>query len=407
MTTPNNFSLNKYENKCPVHKDYDIRLVCSTCKVVVCDGCIVSGHHDHRFDFINAENSKEIFEEFKNKNFRNLDIHIGIEKELLNESNNLFISLENKHTENVNTITEEFKELSKLLKIIEIDKIKQLVTLYDENKDINTNISIAINDNLNNINLITNKYKNIIDQINIDQIINNNNNDINNNNNNNNNNIEILKDCHQSQLLIKDQNENKINELINQYKNVNIVNNSEKVKNSIKEIFEISNSLAFTNVKDLKKVIVQGTEYFILKNDSVIPNGTIYVAIAPSVKTIKIGSIPNSVRYLILLDEFNVQLTEDMLPRSILYLFVGAIKKPLLKGSIPNSVKYLFLLDGFNQEIKEIPNSVDQLLLFDTPLKYFPYSKSIFKSSKYKQQLPYHDAIDWNDNGYWDVKIEI
>ncbi|KAM9944825.1 hypothetical protein ACTFIT_009554 [Dictyostelium discoideum] len=323
---------------------------------------------------------------------------IDINNKLLNESNNLFKPLEDKHTENVNTITKVFKELSKLLPIIEIDKIKQLVTLYDENKDINTNISTIIHDNLNNINLITNKYKNTINQINIDQIIN--------NNKNNYQHIEILKHCHQSQLLIKDnQNENKIKELINQYKNVNIVNNSKQVKESIKEIFEISDSLSIANVKDPKRVTVTGKGYFIYKNDSIIPNGTTHVAIAPSVRTIKIGSIPTSIQYLVLLDGFNVQLKEGMLPQSIIYLYVGAIKKPLLKGSIPNSVTGLFLLDGFNQEITEIPQS-SCLYLFDTPLTNFPFQNLIYRSPKYKQQLTHSKVGNWDGRNY-DPIIEL
>ncbi|EAL67501.1 hypothetical protein DDB_G0279889 [Dictyostelium discoideum AX4] len=100
---------------------------------------------------------------------------------------------------------------------------------------------------------------------------------------------------------------NKIKELMNQLKNVNIVNNSEQVKESIKEIFEISDSLSIAIVKDPKRL----QECYIYKDDSIVPNGTTYVAIAPSVKTIKIGSIPTSVQYLLLLDGFNVQLKED------------------------------------------------------------------------------------------------
>ncbi|KAM9971156.1 hypothetical protein ACTFIW_011130 [Dictyostelium discoideum] len=394
-------NISKYDNKCSIHKEYDIKLICSTCKIVVCNDCIVSGHTGHKFDHIDAKNSKAIFEEFKNNHLQNLNKQININNELLNESNNLFKTLEDKHTENVNTITEEFKELSKLSQIIEKDKIKQLVTLYDENKDVNTNISTTIHDNLKIINLITNKYENTINQINIDEIINNN------NNNNTYQHIEMLKHCHQSQLLIKDnQNVNKIKELMDQYKNVNIVNNSEQVKNSIKEIFQISDSPSITNVKDPKRVTVVGKEYFIYKNNSVIPNGTICVAIAPSVKTIEIGSIPTSVKYLVLLDGFDVQLTKGILPQSITHLLVGAIKKPLLKDSIPNSVYCLFLLDGFNQEISEIPLSA-QLTLFDTPLTNFPFQNQIYRAPKYKQELTYPIVEDWNDASAWEPKIEL
>ncbi|KAM9953459.1 hypothetical protein ACTFIR_008530 [Dictyostelium discoideum] len=298
-------NINKYDNKCAIHKEYDIKLICSTCKIVVCIECIVSGHTGHKFDHIDVENSKEIFEEFKNNHIQNLDKQIDI-----------------------------------------------------------------------------------------------------NNDNNNYQHIEILKHCHQSKILIKDnQNENKINDLINQYKNVNIVNNSEQVRNSIKEIFEISNSVSITNENDPKRVTLRGYEYFIYKNDSIVPNGTKFVAISPSTKTIKIGSIPTSVQSLLLLDGFNVQLIEGMLPQSIKSLLVGAIKKPLLKGSIPNRVKYLYLLDGFNQEITEIPPSAC-LFLFDTPLTNFPFPNIIFRTPKYKQ-LKNSNVSDWDSVPIREPKIEL
>ncbi|KAM9964363.1 hypothetical protein ACTFIW_004123 [Dictyostelium discoideum] len=203
---------------------------------------------------------------------------------------------------------------------------------------------------------------------------------------------------------------------MNQYKNVNIANYGEQVKDLIKEIgnsLSITNvkdtkrvSESITNVKDPKRVFFGGKECFIYKNDSIIPNGTTYVAIGPSVKTIEIGSIPTSVYCLILLDGFNVELTEGMLPQSIKYLFVGAIKKPLLKGSIPNGVRSLFLLDGFNQAISEIPQSVYELLLFDTPLTNFPYSNTIYRTPKYKQQLT-HSNVRSCDFGYVEPTIEL
>ncbi|KAN0032217.1 hypothetical protein ACTFIV_006095 [Dictyostelium citrinum] len=401
---------NKYDNKCAIHQRYDIKLICSTCKTVVCDDCIVTIHRGHSFDHINVESSKPIFEEFKNNHLRNLDNQIDINKELLNKSNALFQSLEDKHNENINTVTNEFKELFKLLPMVETDKIRQLVTLYDENKDINTNITTIVEDNLNNIKLIINKYKDTINQLDIEQIINNNRD---NNNNNNNQHIEILKHCHQSLLLIKDnKNENEIRKLINQYKNEDIINNSEKVKNSIKEMFEISGSLC--NPDDPKKVTVSGIEYFIYKNGSIITNSSIYVAIAPSVKTIEKGSIPNSVKYLVLLDGFNILLEEGMLPLSITHLFVGNIKKPLQRGSIPNRVSSLFLLDGFNQHIAQIPSSVQSLYLFDIPLTKFPlfHQLQIFKSKKYKYKpsslnyFPIDHFIFQQDCHTWEPQIK-
>ncbi|KAN0050153.1 hypothetical protein ACTA71_003256 [Dictyostelium dimigraforme] len=395
----------EYDNKCSIHKEHDIKLICLNCKVVICDGCIVDDHHSgHKFDFIKAENSKPIFEEFKNQHLNNLEKQIDINKELLNKSNTTFKTLEDNHTINLNTVTEEFKELARLLQIVEVDKIKQLVTLYDENKDINTNISTIVDNNLNNINLITNKYKNTINQLNIEQIINNSNN--NNKNNNNHQHIEILKHCQQSQLLTKEnQNENKINDLMDQYKNVNIVNNGEQVKNSIKDIFEINDSPNIT-YKIPKNVTIGGQNYFIYKNGNDIPNGTRYVAISPCIKTIQKGSIPATVQYLALLDGFNAPLTEDLLPQSILWLLVGAVK-PLLKGSIPNRVLYLFLLDGFNQEISEIPPSVREIFLFDTPVIKFPsFSGTFYKSQRYKPNLTYPNSKTW-DCTPWDPIIEL
>ncbi|KAN0008746.1 hypothetical protein ACTFIU_009475 [Dictyostelium citrinum] len=391
---------NKYDNKCAIHKTYDIKLICSTCKTVVCEDCIVTLHRGHSFDHINVESSKPIFQEFKNNHLPNLCKQIDINKELLNKSNKLFQSLEVKHSENINTVTNKFKELFKLLPIVETDKIRQLVTLYDENKDTNTNITTIVEDNLNNINLITNKYKNTIIFLNIEQII----------NNNNNQHIEILKHCHQSKLLIKDnQNENKINELISQYKNEDIIDNSKKVENSIKEIFEISSSPCIES--DPKKVIVGGIEYIIYKKGGHLPHGSNYVAIAPSVKTIEMGAIPVSVKYLLLLDGFDILLTEGMLPQSIQYLLIGNIKKPLQIGSIPKYVSHLILLDGFNQEISEIPQSVHSLYLFDTPFQKFGmcYQAHIYKSPKYKPKLnsPFLKIVQGSSNiSCWEPKIE-
>ncbi|KAM9973918.1 hypothetical protein ACTFIW_007580 [Dictyostelium discoideum] len=398
----------KYDNKCETHKEHDIKLICSTCKVVVCVECIVSEHTGHKLDKIDAENCKAFFEEFKNNHFNNLEKQVDVNKYLLIQSYNLYKSLEDKHTENVNTITEEFKELSNQLSAIESEKIKQLATINDENKHIKENVSNTIKDNLKNINLIRNKYKNTINQINIDQIINAN------SYTNSYQHIEILKHCCQSQVLT---NENVLKDLMNQYKNVTIVNNSEKVKSSAKEIFEISDSLSvsnvafsdslsISNVKDPIRYTAGGVKYYIYTDDCVVPKGSTHVAIAPSVKTIKVGSIPTSVEYLALLDGFNVQLTEGMIPKTVEYLFIGAIKKPILKGSIPDGVRYVYLLDGFNQTISELPESIKQLLLFDTPLTNFgTYTGPIFKSPKYKHHLTCQGVVDWNGNG-WEFKAE-
>ncbi|KAN0050152.1 hypothetical protein ACTA71_003255 [Dictyostelium dimigraforme] len=389
----------EYDNKCSTHKEYDIKWICSSCKVAVCDGCIVDNHRGHYFDFIKAENSKPIFEEFKNRHFQNLEKQIDINKELLNKSNITFKTLDENHTINLNTVTEEFKKLAGILRVVEVDKIKQLVTLYDENKEINTNISTIIDNNLNNINLITNKYKNTINQLNIEEIINNSKNGNNNNNNNNNHqHIEILKHCYQSQLLTKeDQNQNKIKDIMDQYKNVNIVNNSEQVRNSIKDVFEIDSS----NIRYPKNVQIAAYSYFIYKNDNTMPPGIKRVAISPCVKTIQKGSIPASVQYLALLDGFKVQLSEGMIPQTVKRLFIGAIKKPLLRGSIPNGVSGLFLLDGFNQEISEIPPSVTDVYLFDTPITVLPYYNNvIYKSQRYKHNLTHPNVRPWDCTPY-------
>ncbi|KAN0022520.1 hypothetical protein ACTFIU_004714 [Dictyostelium citrinum] len=384
-------NLIKYDNECAIHKGYDIKLICSTCKTAVCAECIVSGHTGHKFDHINVESSKPIFEEFKNNHLENLDNQIDINKEILNKSNTLFQSLEDKHNENINQIKEGFKELNKLLQIIEADKIRQLLTLFDENKDTNTNISTIIDDNINKIKSITNKYKNTTNQLNIEQII-----------NNNNQLIEILKHCHQSQLLMKDnQNENNINQLIYQYKNVEIVNNSE-LKNSIKEIFEINSSSTFSNGYP-KRVQIGGTEYFIYRNDSIIPIGARHVAIAPSVKTIEMNSIPKSVQFLMLLDGFDVQLTEGMLPNSINTLLIGNIKKPLIKA-IPSSVRNLILFGGFNQEIGEFQSRIS-IYLIDSCITKFPINSTIYKSQNYKLQTTHPNLRYW-DVGSWKIIIE-
>ncbi|KAN0050154.1 hypothetical protein ACTA71_003257 [Dictyostelium dimigraforme] len=385
---------NKYDTKCEIHNDQDIKLICSICKVLVCTECIVSDHNGHKFEKMKEDNTKPIFEEFKNNHLQNLEKQLDINKAFLEKSNSFFKSLEDKHNQNIGTIKKGFRELINLLQLIEIDKIKQLETLYDENQYINTNISTTIDYSLFNINFILNKYKDTINQLNFEQII-----------INSDQHIEISKHCYQSQRLIKEnQDENKINHLISQYKNVDIINNSERFRDSIKEIFQIIFK-PIDSKKDLKRVTVSGREYFIFKNYGFIPNGTTCVAIPPSVDTIQIESIPTSVKNLILLDGFDVQLTEGMLPQSIEFLLVGAIKKPLLKGSIPNGVKTLILLDGFKQEISEIPQSVCQMYICDIPHTKFPFTRTIFKTSKYKHQLLHPHSLICNAQLNLDIKI--
>ncbi|KAM9953456.1 hypothetical protein ACTFIR_008527 [Dictyostelium discoideum] len=395
----------KFDNKCTLHNDYDYRFICSDCRVPVCDFCIVSKNHhrSHSIDFITSENCNQIFQEFKNNNFQFLIKCLDGDKELLNKSNEIFNELEEEHIQNVNTISNEFKQLHTILDSVEKDTIKHLVTHYDENKETHSKISKKLENNSKNAHLITNKYKETINNFNIQQIFNNDQNI----KGNNHQHLELLKHCHQSQMLVKEKNtENKNNDLLNEFNKVTIENSMDIVKNSIKDTFKIK--LSSATYKDPKRVKLGGGEYFIYKDGCVIPNGTLYLALGPSIKNLTIGSIPATVQRIALLNGFNLQLTEGLLPNSVQWLHIGAIRKPLIKKSIPQSVSFLFLLDGFNQEISEIPPSVTQIYLGDTSFKIpqtLIKSVRVYKTPSCKQDLNGFNEVLWNSNGYSQIEM--
>ncbi|KAN0050174.1 hypothetical protein ACTA71_003280 [Dictyostelium dimigraforme] len=366
-------------------------------------------HRSHVFDLINKVNTAILFQDFKCKHFQNLDNCLESIKESINESNEIFKNLNEEYNQNVNTVTKEFKQIYSQLESIENEIINRLNAHHDENKETNEKIKITANDNIKNIDQLISKYKYSINDYNIDQIFNNNNKN-NNNGISNHQHIELLKHSHQTQILLNEQDDdNTINKLVGEYNKISLVNSIDHVKNSIKDTFQIQPiSIYSEDSKDPKRVKVGIDEFFIYKNGCVIPNGVVNLALGPSVKKLAVGSIPPSIKRLILLDGFKVQLTEGILPNTIKSLLVGAIKKPLLKGSIPVGVAYLFLLDGFDQEIVEIPRNVSEIFLYNTSfIVPNTYKGNLYKKPTYKQYTVFGPIAHAWSGGGWEVKVEM
>ncbi|KAK5582422.1 hypothetical protein RB653_004007 [Dictyostelium firmibasis] len=405
----NDNNLIKYDNKCIFHDEHDYRFICSDCLVPVCDICIVSSdhHRSHVFDLINKTNTTTLFLDFKNKHFQNLEDCSESIKDSINDSNEIYKGLDEENSQNINIVTEEFKQLHSLLDSIEMEIVDRLKSHHEENKETNQKITITANDNIKKIDNLLNKYKDSINEYDIEEIVNNctSNNFI--NGNSNCQHIELLKHSHQTQLLLKEQNnDNIINRLISEYNKITLADSIDHVKNSIKNTFQIQQTSVYSDdIKDPKRVKVGIDEFFIYKNGCTIPNGVVNLALGPSIKKLAVGSIPPTIKRLILLDGFKVQLTEGILPTSIKSLLVGVIQKPLIKGSIPTGVAYLFLLDGFDQEIVEIPRNVSEIFLYNTSfIVPMTYKGNLYKKPTYKQFCP--NGQSWSGGG-WEVKIEI
>ncbi|KAK5582424.1 hypothetical protein RB653_004009 [Dictyostelium firmibasis] len=393
----NNKGINCYDIKCILH-EHKYRFICSTCNIALCDLCIASvDHRGHEINLINKESTAPVIKEFKDKNFGTLTECSNKIQESYSESDKIFNKIEEEHTRNINTITNEFKQLYTILQTIEKDTIRQLVTHFDDNKEINTNISTLSNSYLQSTYQIQNKYKDLktID-FNIEQL-NNNDTDIDNNNNNNNNynkiktnkNLEILKHCHQTKLFLKEiTSESKVDTLMSEYKKVIIENSAKKFMDSIKDIIKIN--LEPEICKDPIEVMVGGNNFFIYKEGREIPYNTRSLALGPGIKNLGVGLFPNSIIHVVLLDGFSVQLTRGMLPDSVLRLYIGAIKKPLLKDSLPQYITTLFLMNDFNQEIFAMPPSITQLYVVKSPIVKFPHGNYTI----YTQYPSKHSVFD-------------
>ncbi|KAM9953461.1 hypothetical protein ACTFIR_008532 [Dictyostelium discoideum] len=160
--------------------------------------------------------------------------------------------------------------------------------------------------------------------------------------------LDFLKHDNQTKIVLKEiTGESEIDELLSEYEYITIQKSSDNFKTSIGNVIKLK--IDYLN-KDPNNVTVDGIKYFIYKEGSQVPYGTPYLALGPSIKNLKVGSIPAAVSYVILLDGLNFQLLNGILPSSLQVLYVGAIKKPLLNGSILPNVTSLYLLDGFNQK---------------------------------------------------------
>ncbi|KAM9987640.1 hypothetical protein ACTFIZ_000135 [Dictyostelium cf. discoideum] len=145
----NNNNKNNNKNKCVAHKDKTIKFLCVDCSSdPVCNSCVVSPkHRGHTFDEIKFENTNSIFEEFKNQLYPKLNECYNLDQVLLKQSNLDFKKIEDEHETNVKLLQGEFNTLQTLLNTILNDGIDQLLTNFDQNQDINKQISLNVERN--------------------------------------------------------------------------------------------------------------------------------------------------------------------------------------------------------------------------------------------------------------------
>ncbi|KAN0032612.1 hypothetical protein ACTFIV_006519 [Dictyostelium citrinum] len=157
----NNNNNNKNKNKCFIHKDKKVKFLCVDCmNDPVCNSCVVSPEHrGHTFDEIKLENTNLIFEEFKEKLYPKLNQCYNSDQELLKQSNLDFKKIEDEHETNVKLLQDEFNTLQTLLNLILNDGIDQLLTNFDQNQDINRQISFNVERNNNLTDQIIKNHK--------------------------------------------------------------------------------------------------------------------------------------------------------------------------------------------------------------------------------------------------------
>ncbi|EAL71499.2 hypothetical protein DDB_G0271950 [Dictyostelium discoideum AX4] len=345
-----------YDNKCIYHSTQDIIYLCATCdKSAACVVCLAMDeyHRGHKVDLIDFENTTILFNQFKNQQYPNLKECLKTDKELEEESEKVFNSIQLKYNENVDKLRDEFKQLHSIIDQIELEAISKLTNHFQDNKDLNLKIKSKIIENSKNVNLIVERHKHVIDSyvVSCDTTTN--------------QHIEIIKHNQLSKSLI-DENKSKKNQLDN-YKNTSIVFNAsltETIKESIKFYYYTITSKSI-NFKTLKKIYLGSEVFSIFENDCKITDDVTCLALGSDVRDLKALENTKNITSILLLDGFPLQLVNGSLPNTITSLYISSLEKPLLVGSIPQSVNYLYLLNGFNQQIEKgvIGSSVSKLFI--------------------------------------------
>ncbi|KAM9989913.1 hypothetical protein ACTFIY_005966 [Dictyostelium cf. discoideum] len=245
--TQNKEDSKKYEMKCEFHEENKYKFICVTCKVAMCKLCIISkDHRGHETDLITKDSIEPITKEFKDFNFKSIQECSNKIKEYLEISNKKFSKIEKEHSKNENFVIMNSK-INKLLQKTENDKIKELSTHFNTNKEINTNIST--------LKLIDLK------DFNIESLDNDNN-----NSNDKDKILDFLKYYHQTKIVLKEiTSESEIDELLHEYKYVTIQKSSENFKTSIGNVIKLK--IDYIN-KDPINVTVDG--FFVELDDAIV-----------------------------------------------------------------------------------------------------------------------------------------
>ncbi|EAL62165.1 hypothetical protein DDB_G0290609 [Dictyostelium discoideum AX4] len=135
---------NNNNKKCTLHRNKILELLCLD--LFFQDG----QHHGHKTNCMDSKATSDILKMvnlFKNDIIPKLKEIVENNKQIINESDNIYNEIKQQYEINKNLVIDEFNKFHKILQIIQLDILKQLETTFDENTLVNTIINSSIKNN--------------------------------------------------------------------------------------------------------------------------------------------------------------------------------------------------------------------------------------------------------------------
>ncbi|KAM9994980.1 hypothetical protein ACTFIY_001167 [Dictyostelium cf. discoideum] len=209
--TNNNNNNNNINNKCVYHTNNDITFLCSDCNLIpCCNSCISQNnfHRGHKIDLIDDSTICSLINNFKEEIYPNILKLLKNDEITNNESIEKFEKIKIEYQHNIETISNHFKNIHQIISLIENEIKNNLSITFNNNVDLNSNISNLINDNNDSLQSIIYNNKTIerINNFNVDF-------------DDENQTLELIKHYQQSLKLLNYNCNNNINKQLIEYKN--------------------------------------------------------------------------------------------------------------------------------------------------------------------------------------------
>ncbi|KAN0026541.1 hypothetical protein ACTFIV_007529 [Dictyostelium citrinum] len=355
--------------KCYDHPTEEIVFLCKACSFSpACGKCIIKGGHHASHELVEAvqDEAKQISKIFKNQTLSKIEELIFNKEELINTLTNKQCEIESQHSNDIDKISNEYREVYTLLQISEQLQKNELTKTFNENEETIKSLKLKLTNEIGILSNIiqsnkSNNQSNSDNDSTVENIIRN------------------LKHSFQYKLVLSEQIETLPN-LINPKLIINH-DSIDKIKTISKTITTINNEhdalspqVSNSDCTSSKPKVprdetkyamarLAGGEYIPYRDGDEIPEGTTRVAIAPGNHLPKL--FPSSVSTLLLPDGFDQSL--DSLPPTVKSLYIFDINLELKEGTIPNTIETLTFCEGFSQKIEKgvIPQSCRLLNLLN------------------------------------------